>query len=417
MQIKTIGFSIAYILASVLGLLGFSNINESNIENYVSKDSESVSNFIEKNLTKFVETFNENVEEADQWKATSVEGRKTVLDINTDETYVYLDFNEDNGYALVGNDYDFMDFSTSGDLDYLKNEEELLWSSYDGFVYRIDDDYVRYNTNFFTEEDLEEIAYGYNGKVDGYESGSDVIKDIPAYMQSRYGSGWYYGGGKSLNNYVDVYQNDYAIYNNGEGNCTLSAFYGIFQYLRDYGNFTNLPYGYVTVDTSKDSFAKDNRVTNNSVPVIYATIRECAMKYGYTTESNAKTSIFMDEWGNKALEKLGYKSNWFRVYMKMKLVWSFQGEVVNNINSGYPVMWNQARGNYGNHSMVVKGYKNYKKNHKLWFIKWTETIHFMEISDNWKHTGNTTYIDFDGYSSDLIREGFGTFVVIKDYKW
>jgi len=40
----------------------------------------------------------------------------------------------------------------------------------------------------------------------------------------------------------------------------------------------------------------------------------------------------------------------------------------------------------------------------------------MEMNDNWRITGATTYIDFDGYSFDLVHEGFGTFVVVKDYK-
>lgn len=39
------------------------------------------------------------------------------------------------------------------------------------------------------------------------------------------------------------------------------------------------------------------------------------------------------------------------------------------------------------------------------------------MNDNWNTTPITTYIDFDGYSKDLANEGFGTFVVVKDYLW
>ncbi|MGN0814552.1 MAG: hypothetical protein ACI4MH_04885 [Candidatus Coproplasma sp.] len=210
---------------------------------------------------------------------------------------------------------------------------------------------------------------------------------------------------------------DYAIYDGSEGNCTLSAFYGIFQYLRDNKNLNNLPTANVTVNTSGDSFSTGHTVSRTSVPEIYAKIRENAMNYGYTVESSAWTSVTMARWGNEALASLGYKSDWYNSYVYMYLTWTFNGQVVKNIDAGYPVMWNQARGNYSNHSMVVKGYKTYKKDHKIWFIKWSESKHFMEMNDNWRSTGATTYIDFDGYSFDLIHEGFGTFVVVKDYKW
>ena len=112
---------------------------------------------------------------------------------------------------------------------------------------------------------------------------------------------------------------------------------------------------------------------------------------------------------------MGYHSPWYSSYVKMYLLWSFKSQVVDNINSEYPALWNQARGNYALHSMIVKGYKTYKINRHFWLFNWTESKHFMEMNDNWTITGSTTYIDFDGYSKDLYNEGFGTFVVVKDY--
>ena len=139
------------------------------------------------------------------------------------------------------------------------------------------------------------------------------------------------------------------------------------------------------------------------------------MRYNYTTKSYAWTSACMAKWANEALDEMGYKSPWYSSYVKMYLLWSFKSQVVDNINSEYPALWNQARGNYALHSMVVKGYKTYKINRHFWFFNWTESKHFMEMNDNWTNTGSTTYIDFDGYSKDLYNEGFGTFVVVKDY--
>lgn len=408
-------------LYSIVLLFGLNQVSfasaDSSSDTCIDGESENVSNFIESHFSTFVDEYNMSSE--NNWQATSIEDRKSVIDIDTEEEYIYLDFNEDNGYAIVGNDYNLVDFSTTGDLSYTKEVDTLYWSSYDGFVYIEEEEYLRYNANYLTEDELNDYAFKYDGKVESYENWSDVIKDIPVYLTSRYGGDWYIDNknSKTLTNYVDVYQKDNAIYDGSEGNCTLSAYFGIFQYLRDNKNFKNLPTGKVKVNVSDDTFGKGHKAENDEVDAIYAKIRESAMDYNYTTESDTWTSINMARWGNEALASMGYSSRWFRHYIYMCLTWTFRSQVVKNINDGYPVMWNQARGNYSNHSMVVKGYKTYKKDHRFWFIKWSESKHFIMMNDNWKETPETTYIDFDGYSNDLINEGFGTFVVVKDYLW
>ncbi|MGN0814553.1 MAG: hypothetical protein ACI4MH_04890 [Candidatus Coproplasma sp.] len=254
MKVISCGFSIVFILIAMLGDIGVSDVNESNIEDYIASDCVAVADFIEDNFEKFVSEYNEASE--DEWLASSIEDKKTVTDIDTEEEYIYLDFDNDNGYALVGNEYNFLDFSTTGDLLYTKTPDKLYWSSYDGFVYQENDEYVRYDTEYLTEEELNDYSFNYSGKANSkYSSGSDVINDIPSYLNSRYGGNWYCdnNASKSLSGYTDVYQNDYAIYDGSEGNCTLSAFYGIFQYLRDNKNLNNLPTANVTVNTSGDS--------------------------------------------------------------------------------------------------------------------------------------------------------------------
>ena len=424
MKLKSCGFSIIALLIAVLNSVGIVGVNENNIGYYVEPDCVAVADFIEENLDKFVTEFSKESE--DEWLATSVEDRKQVIDIDSNEEYTYLDFDGDNGYAIIGNEYDFKDFTYKGDLEYTKEPNILYWSSYDGFVYKDGEEYLRCGTQYLTEEELKEYVFNYDGQLGDdagigvIKSGSDAIENIDKYLEDRYGGKWTYDekNSKSLTNYKDVYQADYAVYDGGEGNCTLSAFYGIFRYLRDNKNFSGLPNYEVYVDTSKDSFGKNLKKRNVQIPKIYEQIRACAIEYDYTTSSNFWTSANMAQWGNDALANMGYKSNWYKTYAKMYLLWSFRGQVVSNINAGYPVMWNQARGNYGNHSMVVKGYKTYTKTRKIWFIKWTEEKHFMEMNDNWRNKKcSTTYIDYEGYSGDLIREGFGTFVVVRDYLW
>ena len=66
--------------------------------------------------------------------------------------------------------------------------------------------------------------------------------------------------------------------------------------------------------------------------------------------------------------------------------------------------------------MVCKSYRVYKRTSGWWIFKHTERKHFIVINNNWK-TEKDYYLDFDGYSYDLIYEGFGTFVVVGDEPW
>lgn len=54
MNVRAFGFSIIFIVIAMLNSIGFSNINESNIEDYVSSDCISVADFIENNFDTFV---------------------------------------------------------------------------------------------------------------------------------------------------------------------------------------------------------------------------------------------------------------------------------------------------------------------------------------------------------------------------
>lgn len=81
-------------------------------------------------------------------------------------------------------------------------------------------------------------------------------------------------------------------------------------------------------------------------------------------------------------------------------------------------MWNTARGQYGSHSMVVKGYQQFYKDHKVWFIKWREYKNLMILNDNWKTpVAGDRYFDLDAYGWNLGGEGFGTFLKVRDYSF
>ncbi len=397
-------------------------LGSSTAENYPKKDNPyETAGFIVNNLEKFISEYNksksENGIDGPDWLASSVERTAKGINIDDNSDCIYLDFNDDNGYVLVGKNYEILDRSISGDLEFAKDADCLYWSSYDGFVYLEEDDdnekhYVSYEATFLNNDELKEIAFqGYPGQVKEFSDGSDGIEDISPYMEARYGKGWSLSPdeSKTIYNYQNVNQDDYAV-DLGEGNCTLSAYFGIFRYLHDYGGFNQLPMETTTI------YSVSSSNVSKEVPKTYACLRENAMEYGYTNYSSAWTSRNMDTWGRKTLFDFGYKDKWYKTLIKMYVLWSFGQQVVKNINLGYPVMWNQARGNYNCHSMVCKGYKTYKKTSGWFIFSHTEKKHFMVINNNWENDRDY-YIDFDGYSSDLVHEGFGTFVVVRDKAW
>lgn len=421
LKLRCSGFSIVVLLVAVLSSTGIEGVTEANIEDYLEKDCESVSDFIEDNFSTFVTEYNEATEE--EWLATSVESRKPVINVTDNTSAVYLDFDGDNGYAVVGNDYNFLDFSQSGDLKYLKDLDVVLFSEYDGFVYETEYGFARYDVTYADEEYWNDVELGryYSGQEKDKGEGSGRITDPDAYIKDRYGSGFNLETNKRLTGYSNVRQNNFNNYTKsgyGEGNCTLSAMFGIMQYLRDYKGMSKLPSTTTTINPRNDSFyteliGKGYSASTETVPSIYATIRSKAINYGYKAESSAWTSINMANIYMDVMNAYGYSNNMWRRYAYLVLVWSFESQVKREIDAGFPTMWNTARGQYGSHSMVVNGYRRYYKNHKIWFIKWKEYKNLMTLNDNWRSTD--IYFDLDAYGWNLWSEGFGTFVKVRNY--
>ena len=405
-------FSIIFLLISVLSFNGIKSVTENDIGNYVAKDCESVSDFIEDNVTAFVSEFNSNTDE--KWCATTVESRKPVINVTDNTSAVYLDFDGDNGYAVVGNDYDFLDFSIKGDLEYLKDLDIILFSEYDGFVYQTEYGFARFDVTYADEEYWNNVAIGryYAGQKDYKGEGSGFITEPDKYIKDRYGSDYTLETSKRLWGYADVKQNKYSIYwkdDHGEGNCTLSAMFGIMRYMRDYKGMNQLPRTDTIIKAENDSFYRELlnqgyyvNESKKTVPSIYETIRNKSIYYGYQADSNFWISANMANIYNDVMDTYG-----------LVLTWSFESQVKKEIDAGYPTMWNTARGQYGAHSMVVKGYKRYYKDCSIWFIKWKEYKSLMTLNDNWND--GDMYFDLDAYGSNIFNEGFGTFLRVREY--
>lgn len=393
--------SILPLLAIILSNQFHEVITPEKVKKYVGPDSISTASYIENNVSRIVTEYN-NIY-AEIWKASYVDNKIRVVDTTTGLEYMFLDFDNSNGYALIGFDYSFLDFSINGNLDFLNNLEVCYWNKYDGYVYEQNGKFIPYANKYLNEDELNSISYNYSGQENDAKK-YEGITNISSYLTDRYGGTWNLDSSKTLSNYVDVVQDDYGF---NEGNCTLSAFYGIFRYLNDYKSMG------LSKKYTKYSYNGETK----TIPVIYEKLYNNACNYSYSHEkgSNAWTSTTMAIWGNAAINEFK-KCDWWKSYCHLCILWSFSSEVKNNIDTGYPVMWNQANGKYGGHSMVVKGYEIWSKTTSWWIFKSTETKRFLTINNNWNRN-YTNYLDYDSYSSLFDGGTFGTFTVCREYGW
>ncbi len=427
MKLWSSSFGIISILVSMLSGMGISGVNESNIQYHVAPDCVSTSDFIENNFQTFVSSYNESVEDSNLLlNATHVESKKSVTNLDDNSQAIYLDFNDDNGYALIGNNYLILDFATTGDLYYLKDVDNLLFTQTDGFVYETEFGYARYDFEYPSEKDLENTKFNrfYDGQLTYKGKGSGMIENSENYIRDRYGSGF-----KSyeikLKTYQNVLQDIYSVYFNkktgiGEGNCTLSAMFGVMQYFRDYKSMKKLPTGEIKIIPENDYFYK-SVIRNYSgyevkVPKIYEKIRKNAINYGYTTESTVISSLNMANIFTNTMRDFGYSTKTFQKYANMVIFWSFGSQVKSEIDAGYPTIWNTLGGQYGAHSLVVKGYRQFYRDRWFLFFKWREYKNLMIVNDN--HGYTDTYFDLDAYGRNLFGgEGLGTFLKVRNYAY
>lgn len=300
---------LALVLAVITTVNGTSSavITESNIHEYVLHDCESVAEFIIDNLEIFSDEYNKEIEDEElKFEATSCEKMIPVYVVSTGEEGLYIDFNADNGYMVIVDDYSVHAFDTQGDIEYLKELDYTYYSIYDGFLY-VDEDgnYCPFEFNQMSESDLEAyiqngLSQSYNGQTQGTDGG---IYNTDLYVKDRYGTGYVIksGDSKTLANYKCIDQGDLSIYNlittdgeRGEGNCVLSSCYSLLNYLQMTGKYSNLSRSDSTTnyDATKDSFYKKynngkyNIHTPKWLPNLYLAVREYAIKNcGYEVDS------------------------------------------------------------------------------------------------------------------------------------
>lgn len=332
--------------------------------------------------------------------------------VTLQETGVYLDFDGNKGYMVLTNVSEIVALEFAGDLEYLKTLNSTYYSLVDGFLYNMGSQYVAYEARSFSNATDEPLMME---QYDGQESpGDGEIVGATAYVADRYGAGYTFAAedNRNLANFSYVAQNDLSLYfetksdglTYGEGNCTLSSIYALMNYLQSSGQCPNLPSGsnkLIYDPSSSDPFYSKYKAKSNysikgptELPVLYLLIRKQAIDdYGYETSGtnpfNIKNIIeSVAEFKNSSITA----SHWIAV--------NFENDILKEIREGRPVIINIALSQtYGSHSMVVTGYRTYKKNTVVLGITFTKYVYLLRVNDNW-HT-SYRYFDYTAFSGTI----------------
>lgn len=126
---------------------------------------------------------------SDKFSASSVERKIPVHIVTTDEDGICLDFNDNSGYMVISNNQEVICWEASGDLDFLKSGSEAYYSIFDGFGYYIDDQFVSYEAQYLSVDELNGLVL--KEPYAGQDSAGDgEIFDTASYVADRYGDGY-----------------------------------------------------------------------------------------------------------------------------------------------------------------------------------------------------------------------------------
>lgn len=220
-----------------------------------SFSSVEVSDFIEKNIARFVDEY--NMVTGGKWMATKVEDKFAIIvqQKGEKEEAVFMDFDNDNGYAVIGEDYKLYDLQTSGESPYKgKTFDKCYYSVKGEYFYTQGELMWSVNSENNTEESFiyEETQVGkhYAGQVDGATS-CGCITNLDQYVQDKYGNSWKLSNSRSLDMkgydqydlscYIEQELEAGKVSNTySEGNCWVVAPYTILQYMAD-SKWSNVP--------------------------------------------------------------------------------------------------------------------------------------------------------------------------------
>ena len=417
-------------LFSLLSIILAQNGIETSMELSLSDNPYEVKIFIEKNFDKFSEEVNKY--SGQKWKAKKIDAVLpiTIVDLGEKKKGILLDFDNDNGYAVLGDEFIFYDFELSGD------------SPYDGIVsddYYFNDGKYYYGNGQTPVNMFENYDKNYlcgeteDGHVDS-KSGCGEITNVDKYLNYHYGSDYtlvrenrldMHGktqGKLSIYSHNKIENNQKHAYT--EANCWAVSAFNALQYLQK-TELPNLPkesneviYNpavseprifddyYETIvnqnstityrnTTSLLTYGNGQRcfeyeaILNKRIPKLWADIRKyCNDKWAKINEGMLiETSKIIEVIGNK----YGYNLDAVEHYNWQYYMYDGFAE----IDKGIPLIWSTSSGTYGSHTMVVCGYKCFQKTTGWWIFQSVDTKVFYELCDGWNDY--PTYFDMSGH--------------------
>lgn len=391
-----------------------------------------VADYIADNVPLFAEKYREEMQD-DGFDPTEIEFRTEIRIVEEAKSATFLDFDGDNGYLLLADDYELLDFSTTGQLEWDFEEYSVAYSRTEGYCYYDDQaNLIPFARKAVADQEGIDISaiddgnldtnYGasYNGQMAG--GGSGAIYSPDTYIASRYGSGYKLKNAKG-NMHESLYgQGDFSVYTQikdgvyySEGNCVISACYLLMKELMDNGKY-KMSYANRTINPTYDPFYYDLMknprkygvsnayVTKTIIPLIYSQLRDYFIKNAdYTIDGVNRYSA------DNAINAVG-KSYGYNLGASITSFYSFDSCVKSQIDKGKPSIWFQFNGYYAHHAVLVNGYRTYEKVSKWWIFKTVETHNLMMINDNW--TSSPRFIDYEQLSGSF--DGlFGSFLRVK----
>lgn len=312
----------------------------------------------------------------------------TIYDCGKTAQGFCIDFSGDYGYLLVTPDFQVLAAVTEGNYDRLSAYDTLCYTPYDGLIYSTG------TQTAVLEKDacLHTATMNKNTYEGQLLSGEGGITQPEYYVTDRYGSGYTLYQSSELPFYNCYDQYDLSIYyaNSGhtsEGNCTLTAIFSALSYLQQMGKAPSLPASVTTVsvDATTDVFFQKYKQdptfviqTPKTLPILYEDLRQLAIdKYRYQVGSVSPLTI--ETITKTILTKYGCELPVVNHYL-----WSYEFEALQQINAGLPVLMNTANSaTYGSHSMVITGYRCYRKTSQFDRLTYHDTICLLQVNDSW----------------------------------
>lgn len=429
LKLQCSGFSIIALIIAILSSNGVNNVNETNLDEYVKKDAQNVTTFIENNFEKFVKEYNDYAD--DFWTATYVEEKKEILINECGQEYkgMFIDFNDQNGYAVVGNDYNFLDFTTKGTSPFhMFSDYEYYYSTAGGYYYIVNNEYFSVKSDNNAADDYFdkcELSKHYDGQ-ESDAKGCGKITNTDKYVENKYGSGWTLSSSKrlsmtgfsqwDLSAYVHNKIEDDELHQYSEGNCWMVSAYTVLQYMSD-TRWSRMPdLGYVSYDakTSEPNiYSKyyDENGINISKELTYnsgkSKIREYVVKSGpifpelyrdvreFVNDKYKKTDGGTIYQTSAIIENIANEYD-YDVNAKEHIAWGAYADTgTKELDKNRPLLWSTSSDTYGAHTMAVCGYKYYSKTSGWWIFKTTNYKLFYELRDG--HSVFARYYDMSGH--------------------